>query len=174
MLSNMRLAVQTPNIHTPSPLRFYSAIKMHGKNKKSKWRFIRSSCFAVTRLTIQVRLNGRHQARYISSACDTILRNVKLLYRISSANVKSFGVRFPGFSVLFTTQNPLKPPYPQKTPQWRRCIPVFSFQGPCVGSAVHCKLPVHAKTSLHMPTAEISPMGEPMGDISHRKKSYEK
>jgi len=25
-----------------------------------------------------------------------------------------------------------------------------------------------------MPTAEISPMGEPMGDISHRKKSYEK
>ena len=131
MLSNMRLAVQTPNIHTPSPLRFSSAIKMHGKNKKSKWRFIRSSCFAVTRLTIQVRLNGRHQARYISSACDTILRNVKLLYRISSANVKSLEVRFPGFSVLFTTQNPLKPPYPQKTPQGRRCIPVFSFQGAC-------------------------------------------
>ena len=34
MLSNMRLAVQTPNIHTPSPLRFSSAIKMHGENKK--------------------------------------------------------------------------------------------------------------------------------------------
>ena len=161
MLSNMRLAVQTPNIHTPSPLRFSSAIKMHGENKKSKWRFIRSSCFAVTWLTIQVRLNERHQARYISSACDTILRNVKLLYRISSANVKSFGVRFPGFSVLFTTQNPLKPPCPQKTPQGRRCIPVFSFQGACVGSAVHRSLPVHAKTSPICQPQKYPPRANP-------------
>ena len=34
--------------------------------------------------------------------------------------------------------------------------------------------PGPCKNLPHMPTAEISPTGEPMGDISHRKKSYEK